>query len=311
MFYGTIKGERVAFMLKIILEDPPILVIISVFLMIVIYTLRNYINVKKQIEIIVDTLNKYKKQEISYRFKELDSELLDNPYISSIWSEFKNTLIISDKIALKDKNDTYQIEEIASMDANVYATVDTSYFFNESTLVKSKYNGKFIGVAPTFLTGMGPLFTFLKMAEAFASLDFSTAIAVTNSVASLMHHMQLAAMCSVLAVAGSLVYILVEKLSYSALCEKPLRTLQMNFCKLFDVVASEKFLIDLLKESKVQNHSNSVMLSYIPEGIYKSIDKVMTKTMTPYLEHLVFGINKLTDTLIKAQKKTDSIDNLF
>ena len=301
----------VFYMFFTIFKDPPILLILTVFFTVVIYSLKSYLRIQKNLDNILEILNKYKKSELSYRFEELDGELLDNPFISATWAEFKNTLIISDKLVLKDKNENYQIEEVSNLDAKVYATVDTSYFFNDVSLVKSKYNAKFIGIAPTFLTGMGPLFTFAKMAEAFAALDFSTPDAVTASVASLMHHMQLAAMCSVLAVAGSLIYMLIDRLSYTMLCEKALVRVQNKFCKLFDVVASEKFLIDLLKESKVQNHSNSVMLSYIPEGIYKSIDKVMSKTMVPYLEHLVYGVNKLTDTLIKNSKKNDSLDNLF
>ena len=103
--------------------------------------------------------------------------------------------------------------------SEIYLTVDSSFFFNEESLIYSKINHKFIQIMPTILTGLGPFFTFLKMAIAFTSVDFSFG-AAEGTLNGLIGNIQIAALCSVFAVGYSLLFMFIEKILYNSKCKK-------------------------------------------------------------------------------------------
>lgn len=73
---------------------------------------------------------------------------------------------------------------------------------------------------------------------------------VGESLNGLIANIQIAALCSVFAVGFSLLFMFIEKIMYNRMCKKYYLAIQKEFIRLFDVVTSEKFLIDLVKESK-------------------------------------------------------------
>ncbi len=304
-------------LLKII-TDPAILIIIATFVSISFYTYKQYTNVNSNLLWFIKFLKDYKKTDLSFRFGEFDAAISKFRYVLSSWLEFKNTLVFSESIAIKKQDGNASYQNVSKSVANVQTTVDPIYFFNEDSLVTSKYNSKLIAAAPTLLTGMGPLFTFLNIAIAFTKVDFATQDSTIASVSNLMSGMQIAALCSVLAVSFSLVFILVEKLSYNKLCKLPLNSVQELLYSLFDNTSSEKFLIELLKETKVQNSNLTGLLGVLPEKFKVSFENSMTKSVTPYLENILYGINTLNDSIknlkIIAQKNNDGgdiVDKLF
>ena len=163
---------------------------------------------------------------------------------------------------------------------------------------------------PTLLTGLGPFFTFLKMAIAFAQVDFSGNIPVESSLNGLISNIQIAAICSVFAVGYSLLFMFIEKILYNRMCRKYCLNIQKEFIRLFDVVTSEKFLIDLVKESKLQNSSNEQMLKSLPEVFAKALTKSLSETTIPYLENILYGINKLNEHSSNGGNG-DIVDKLF
>ena len=177
-----------------IFTDIPILIVIISFFISIIYCLNKYTYANKNLKRLVAFLSKFNKNDLNFRFKEIDEGLKQNPYIASSWLEFKNTLVFSESVALKDKNNALTYEDISSTVQNIRTTVDPLYFFNEETLVTSKFNYKFIQTMPTILTGCGPLFTFLNIAIAFGKIDFSTQEKILTSVEGLMGRMQVAAL---------------------------------------------------------------------------------------------------------------------
>jgi hypothetical protein len=173
-------------------------------------------------------------------------------------------------------------------------------------------NYKFIQAAPTILTGLGPLFTFLKIAILFAGVNFTTQAKTVASVSNLMSGMQVAALCSVLAVGSSILFLIVERISYNTKCKLPLNNIQDEFYLLFDSISSEKFLIELLKEAKIQNKNTVDLVSAIPKEFAKSFDESLKKTLVPYLENLAYGVNKLQNKMTpKVGGNGDIVDDLF
>lgn len=289
-------------LLQIFLE-PAILIITFSFLFFIITILRNYSKVKKNLSIISQFLASLNKNELSYRFNELQDLMSSNPYTMIAWEDFRKALIFPEKLFIASQ----QTKSVGEYKPEIYSTIDASYFFNEDTLVTSKINYKFIQAMPTLLTGLGPFFTFLKMAIAFTEFNFSQVEAVGESLNGLIANIQVAALCSVFAVGFSLLFISIEKILYNRMCKKYYLAIQKELIRLFDVVTSENFLIDLLKESKLQNINNEKLLQKLPEDIASAISKSLTDATVPYLENILYSLNKLNST----NSSGDVVDKLF
>ena len=167
-----------------VITDIPILIVVIVFVSSTIYCYSKYVATGKNLKILIDFMSAFKKNDLNFRFKEIDEWMNSNPYVSAIWSEFKNTLVFSESVALKTTGEDFKYQNISSTVQNIQTTVDPLYFFNEETLVTSKFNFKMIQTIPTVLTGFGPLFTFLNIAIAFGRIDFSTQEKTIASVSS-------------------------------------------------------------------------------------------------------------------------------
>lgn len=289
-----------------ILTEPAILIIISVFICFIFIALKNYSIVESNLKEISDFLKNIDKKEVSYRFKQLDSFMASNAYTTTVWEDFKKALIFPDKLFLASQN----MKNPAEPQTDIYLTIDAPYFFNEETLVSSKINHKFIQAMPTILTGLGPFFTFLKMAMAFKDINFANDVNVAQSLNGLISNIQIAALCSVFAVGFSLLFMLVEKILYNRMCKRYYLLIQKEFVRLFDVVSSEKFLIDLVKEYKVQGSTSEKLLKALPENFAQAISASISETTTPYLENILYSLNKLNEFLGK-NNGGDVIDKLF
>lgn len=297
---------------KDIFMDIPIMIVLLVFICSLLYCCFQYIKVSKNLKEIGDFLSDFNQNDLNFRFKEFDSWMLSNPYIASYWVEFKNTLVFSEAVALKDGDD-FQYQDISSTVQNVQTTIDPLYFFNEDSLITSKFNYKLVQTMPTILTGFGPLFTFMKIAIAFGMIDFSSPDKTINSVASFMTGMQAAAFVSVIAVSSSLIYLLLEKFLFQALCKKPLGRIQIILGQLFASITSEKFLYEILRESKIQNNAAANTIGEIPKQFKGAFNETVASNLVPYLENLIFGLNQLNKQMKEMAKKAsrDDVDGLF
>ena len=257
----------------------------------------------KPVTKLLQTLN---KKELSYRFKQLDEFMSGNIYTSTAWEDFKKALIFPDKIFGTNQS----MNSNADYATEIYLTVDASYFFHEESLIFSKINHKFIQIMPTLLTGMGPFFTFLNMAIAFTAVNFS-ASTVDSSLNELIGKIQVAALCSVFAVGYSLLFMFIERIVYNEKCKKYYVSIQKELIRLFDVCTSEQFLLDLVKESKIQGVNNEKFLQSLPEDFAKATAKSLGEITTPYLENILYSLNKLNESVNKGGGGSDVVDKLF
>jgi hypothetical protein len=296
---------------KDIISDPVILIVLGVFLGILFYFIINIIKIRSSLKSLTAFLKTFKKVDLAYRFKELDDVLMKNNFIASYWLEFKNTLVFGDNIALKNEEGQLYFDNLSQKSSNVQCTVDSVYFFNEETLIHSKMNYKFISTAPTILTGMGPLFTFLNISIAFSKVSFANQESTIASVSNLMSSMKVATFVSVMAVGSAISFIFMERLLYNSFCKKPLQMLQLEINKLFESISPEKYLIELLKESKIQNHAINAAFKSLPSQMKTAFDQSLSANLVPYLDNLIYSINKLQEKtgsgniLNELFKKTD------
>ena len=295
-----------------ILSEVPIGIVLVVFIASTIYCLVKYLDTGKNLNVLIQFISTFKRNDLNFRFKELDTWMTSNPYVSAIWNEFKNTLVFSESVALKTQGNV-KYQDISSTVQNVQTTTDPLYFFNEETLITSKFNSKLIQTIPTILTGFGPLFTFLNIAITFGQIDFSTQEKTLASVSGFLVSMQMAALVSVIAVGSSLVYLMIERILYNKLCKNPLITIQEMMGNLFASITSEKFLYELLRETKIQNNNSSNLIDGMPEQFKTAFDSSVASNLVPYLENLIFGLNQLNKQLKENVKlsKSDDVDELF
>lgn len=297
--------------LKILL-DPAIILVMMTFIGITVYYVKKIKRINNELLALLAFLKRFKKADLTFRFKELDNGMSSIPYVANFWADFKNTLMFSESVSLKNENNDMVFHNVSPSMENIQTTVDPNFFFNEENLVTSKLNYKFIQTAPTILTGMGPLFTFMNIGIAFSRVDFSSQEATLQSVSSLMASMQIAACVSVLAVSTSLLFLLIERLLFNNMCKIPLQQIQETLSKLFDNISSEKFLIELLKETKIQNNNTKNLLTLLPNQFKDALDKSLQTSLVPYLENLIFGLNKLQEKgLLQNKKGSDVVDDLF
>ncbi len=294
--------------------DLPILIVLIVFISSTIYCYSKYAQTGKNLNVLIDFMSKFKRNDLNFRFKEIDNWMMSNPYFSTAWLEFRNTLVFSESVALKADGKDVAYKDISTTVQNVQTTSDPLYFFNEESLVTSKFNFKMIQTMPTILTGFGPLFTFLNIAIAFGKIDFSTQEKTIASVSSFMVSMQTAALVSVIAVGSSLIYLMIERYMYNKMCKTPLNKIQEIMGGLFASVSAEKFLYELLRESKIQNNSTGNLVSAIPNEFKTAFNASMATNLVPYLENLIFGLNQLNKQLkenMTIKENKDVVDELF
>lgn len=287
-----------------IITEPAILIITAIFIVFTMMVIKNYSRVETNLSAVFNFLKTLDKKELSYRFNELDAFMKNNTYTSTPWEDFKKALIFPEKLYVASKGTNNDFK------SDIYLTIDASYFFNEESLVSSKINHKFIQTMPTLLTGLGPFFTFLKMAIAFTQVNLSMEANVGESLNGLIANIQIAALCSVFAVGFSMLFMFIEKIMYNKKCKKYYLAIQKEFIRLFDVVTSEKFLIDLVKESKIQNVTNEKLLKALPENFAKAIEKSIGETTVPYLENILYSLNKLNENF-GSSSGGDVVDKLF
>lgn len=296
-----------------LLQDPPIQCILTVFTSAFVYTLKSYIGLGKKLNALIKQLEPFDKENISYKYEEFQHVMSSSPLTAKSWDNFKNTLVFSDKIAYQDsETEELDYDSVSDSMSDIQTAADPLDYFNEESLLYAHYNKFIMKMAPELLTGFGPLFTFVLIGTAFGMLDFSSTQALTKSISQFVGTMQVAAMCSVFAVASSLIFMSCDKMLFSNLLLPAVAKVEHKITDLFSTISSEKFLVDLLKTSKTQSHENVHLLRNIPSAFAASMKKDITNIVVPYLDGLIFGVNNLNKTVEKTAKSSgDDLGGLF
>ena len=291
--------------IKHIFTDIPILVVLSVFLTATFYTIASYSKISSNLKKIHLFLGGIKKADLNFRFREIDEWMTNNPYIAHTWADFKNTLVFSESVALMNSRQEVAYKDISSSVQNIQTTVDPTYFFCEDSLVKSKFNHKLVEQFPVILTACGPLFTFMNIITAFGTLDFTSAETILASVGGMMNIMQVAALVSVMAMSSMLIYVVTEKISWESMVVRHLHKTEKAFSTLFDSISTEKFMLELLRETKIHNNSLGNMITGMPEDMRKALVAGLAGNIVPYLENVIFGVNQLNKSIKDSAKAGD------
>ena len=123
-----------------IIKDIPIDIVFALFIGSLIYTVNKYIYISKNLKLLAGFFSSFKKTDLNFRFKEIDEWMTHNPFVIVPWMDFKNTLVFSESIALKGQNNNLTYQDVSSTIQYIQTTVDPLYFFDEESLIISKFN---------------------------------------------------------------------------------------------------------------------------------------------------------------------------
>ena len=104
--------------------DLPILIVLIVFISSTIYCYSKYAQTGKNLNVLIDFMSKFKRNDLNFRFKEIDNWMMSNPYFSTAWLEFRNTLVFSESVALKADGKDVAYKDISTTVQNVQTTSD-------------------------------------------------------------------------------------------------------------------------------------------------------------------------------------------
>ena len=79
-----------------------------------------------------------------------------------------------------------------------------------------------------------------------------------------------------------------------------------------NLAEAEQFLLDLVKEVKLQSSGNIKFFKDITKDFSDSVSKTMSEHTTPYLENILYSLNKLNENIVKSSGcNSDIVDKLF
>lgn len=290
-----------------ILTDIPLVIISAVFITSLVYTIKKYREISTVLKSLCQSLLNYNFNNLSYRFVEFKALMRSNYITRNSWNEFSGTLIFSD---MTSKNGVSSDDAMSTSASEIKTTSKVEDYFNIETLAYNHYNKHVVSIIPTILTGFGPLFTFVIIGIAFGKLDFTSSQILMKTISEFVMTMQLAALCSVVAVASALIFMAVEKFMFSKLILPEVIKIQSQMVALFRPVLEEQFLIDLLVAVKNQNSNSAELLKNIPQGFSTSIKKDMTNMIIPYLDSIISGMNNVNNSIEKSLH-SDDIEDIF
>ena len=125
--------------------------------------------------------------------------------VDHLWSEFQQTLI-------EVRPDGIRKDENAPL---LYSTIDSSHFFNTSTLAPELTENRLLAAVPGFLTGIGVLGTFIGLQLGLSELNIGNDVAVEEMKTGLAHVIsgaKIAFLTSVWGVFLSLIFNFIEKM---------------------------------------------------------------------------------------------------
>ena len=83
-----------------------------------------------------------------------------------------------------------------------------------------------------------------------------------------------------------------------------------DYRDIMDEFGTMEDMDNLLKEAKIQGASNEKLIKSLPENMQKAIAGGLSDTIIPYLENMLYSLNKINENLNKGNSG-DVVDKLF
>ncbi len=225
-----------------------------------------FLKSKERIKQIKDLIKDETEQTVSENRESLKENIKKNKdNTGHLWLEFDKTLL-----------------EVSS-DDKLYNTLDSSYFFNTSTLAPEITESRLLAAVPGFLTGIGVLGTFIGLQLGLSELNISPDVSVDEMKLGLSHVIsgaKIAFMSSVWGVGLSLFFNIIEKLLERS-SRKHIQALQEKIDSLFPRLTPEYQLQQIAENSAESRESLQHLAEKIGEKVQESMSQFAETVSQP------------------------------
>jgi len=169
-------------------------------------------------------------------------------------------------------------ETLVSDDEGLYNTVEAAEFFNEHRFAPQLVNNRFLHAAPTALTTIGLLGTFIGLTVGLRNLDLgSTAEELRDGIQTLVTGAALGFTASLWGVFWSLVTNVVERLAERSVVKR-VSKLQADIDELFTLRSPEQSLSEIANHTSASSEALQVLHEKIGSALQESVRDIADQT---------------------------------
>jgi hypothetical protein len=270
-------------------------ILLVVFVCSAIYVGRHWYKSTKRIKFFMGLLHNSTTEDLSKKRQDLLHESEKDKKNGALWKEFDETLITSADGEL------------------LYNTVDSSHFFNTSTLASEITENRLLTAVPAFLTAIGVIGTFAGLQMGLSGLSISKDVGIDvlrEGIGHLINGASIAFLTSVWGVFASLVFNVIEKYFEKSI-RKKISILQDKIDYLYPRVNAEDALVKISDYSRTSTELLKTLAEKIGDKMQEAMVEVSTtiqggledslkNIMGPAIQSLVTNSNKGAETAMDS-----------
>lgn len=227
--------------------------------------------------------NKTKEDE----YREI-TKLFENSSLNSLWKEFSETLYMQ---RVEDEDGILRTE-------NIRATVPSEYFFSETAVIDLKLETEFYKHVPGMFPAGGIILTFFGLIWGLINFNPTDLGNIQAGVATLLDSVRDAFMCSVTAIAMSIIILMIERRTYKS-CTECLNKLQLAIDNSFDLGIGNEFL-ERIATSTEESATQSKQLK---DGLVSELRPLLQNLVDNQINELKPMLEKMVSTQLDANQK--------
>jgi hypothetical protein len=303
--FTSIDDDTVKFLGWGLLSDSDkIITSIEMFLFFIfIYTttklIKSWISDKKQINILLSILTKYKDKDIGLEYNNLVAEVeKSDKNLKHIWNEFNESLI---------KKETLDGKYI------IRNSIDSEYFFNKDTMI-SHVGLKLYSAIPGILLGIGLLGTFFGLYVALVQLNVSDANQLSESIKILINMAGVKFAASIWGLGLSIVFTSIDKFLEFNL-DRKLELIQKQINEMFERETAEQNLDKILVENEQQTKALNGLATSLTEKIATEFNNILIPKIDSINQHFSNLPNSISSSISQSLEKplqniSDTVKNI-
>ncbi|MAD73883.1 MULTISPECIES: anti-phage ZorAB system protein ZorA [unclassified Pseudoalteromonas] len=217
----------------------------------------------------------------------------NNEVVKNLWREFDESLVLDHR------------------EKGVYNTLDAEHFFNPRTLASGITSNRLLAAAPSFLTAIGVLGTFLGLTMGLKGLHMETKEieALKDGITSMINGSAMAFVTSVWGVGLSLLLNVFEKNTERRIVKKVVKV-QQTIDFLFPRLPAEKSLVDISKNTSDSSEALQELherignklqetISGVSDSMQDAFTNALNNVMAPAMQSLVSNASQQTSGVLE------------
>ena len=273
-----------------------VLIIIIVSVSFAVWVIFHFLQTKKRISNLGKIISGLTPETLGEKRREKKELAKEMDVVGNLWIEFDETFV---------KHEA---------DANLYNTVDSEHFFNNTTLAPEITENRLLAAVPGFLTAIGVIGTFAGLQMGLDSIAGGDAQERSQDIDRVIDGAAVAFQTSLWGVFSSLLFNIFEK-SIEQRIKKLVSNLQNKIDFLFPRISPAESLVKIADSARRSSDALEGLSERIGEELQKTVgnmsDQMSTsirEAINPALDRLASVSGELADR--QAQGATDALSQL-